>query len=104
MEEYITFISETNIGKNVFNYVHDVPQRMGIPLLLLSFGSIFVGYIFKDMFWAKKDIDINQVRFTDGEVVDAKWVDINEFNNMSKLNQLASNMDFDLDKIKNIKF
>ena len=47
---YITFISETNIGKNVFNYVHDVPQRMGIPLLLLSFGSIFVGYIFKDMF------------------------------------------------------
>lgn len=56
------------------------------------------------MFWAKKDIDINQVRFTDGEVVDAKWVDINEFNNMSKLNQLASNMDFDSDKIKNIKF
>ena len=61
-------------------------------------------HIFKDMFWAKKDIDINLVRLTDGEVVDAKWVDINEFNNMSKLNQLASNMDFDLDKIKNIKF
>ena len=61
-------------------------------------------HIFKDMYWAKKDIDINDVKFTDGEVVDAKWVDINEFNNMSKLNQLASNMDFDLDKINNIKF
>lgn len=61
-------------------------------------------HIFKDMYWAKKDIDINDVKFTDGEVVDAKWVDIKDFNNMNKLNQLASNMDFDLDKINNIKF
>ena len=61
-------------------------------------------HIFKDMFWVKKDIDINEINFTDGEVVDAKWVDINEFNNMNKLNQLASNMDFDLDKINNLKF
>lgn len=60
-------------------------------------------HIFKDMYWAKKDIDINDVKFTDGEVVDAKWVDIKDFNNMNKLNQLASNMDFDLDKINNIK-
>lgn len=61
-------------------------------------------HIFKDMYWAKKDIDINDVKFTDGEVVDAKWVDINEFNNMNELNQLASNMNFDFDKINNIKF
>ena len=61
-------------------------------------------HIFKDMYWAKIDIDINDVKFTDGEVVDAKWVDIKDFNNMNKLNQLASNMDFDLDKINNIKF
>lgn len=61
-------------------------------------------HIFKDMYWAKKDIDINDVKFTDGEVVDAKWVDINEFNDMNRLNQLASNMDFDFDKINNIKF
>lgn len=47
---YITFIGETNINKNIFKYIHDVPKLMGIPLLILSFGSIFVGYIFKDMF------------------------------------------------------
>lgn len=59
-------------------------------------------HTFKDMFWVKKDIDINEVKFTDGEVVDAKWVDINEFNNMNNLNQLSSDMDFDLDKINNL--
>ena len=47
---YITFLNETNISKNIFKYIHDVPLRMGIPLFLLGFGSIFVGYIFKDMF------------------------------------------------------
>jgi NADH-ubiquinone oxidoreductase chain 5 len=56
---YITFLSETNISRNIFKYVHDVPQRMGIPLFILSFGSIFVGYIFKDMFIGIGSIFLN---------------------------------------------
>ena len=28
---------------------HDAPAPMAIPLLLLSFGSIFIGYLTKDM-------------------------------------------------------
>lgn len=47
---YITFLSETNIPKAKVPYIHDVPFFMGLPLFILSLGSIFVGYIFKDMF------------------------------------------------------
>lgn len=61
-------------------------------------------HIFKDMFWIRQDIDINKINFTDGEVINAKWVNINQFKNMNKLNQLASNMDFNLEKINNINF
>ena len=89
--------------------LRELKEELGIEVLDRNLNYVQTlkdddEHIFKDMFWAKKDIDINDVKFTDGEVVDAKWVDINEFNNMNKLNQLASNMNFDLDKINNIKF
>ena len=59
-------------------------------------------HIFKDMFWIKKDIKINDIKLADGEVIDAKWVTIEEFEKMNKLNQLANNMNFNLDNISNI--
>ena len=30
--------------------VHDAPFSLGLPLTILAFGSIFVGYITKDLF------------------------------------------------------
>nr|YP_010508101.1 NADH dehydrogenase subunit 5 [Phytophthora pseudotsugae]UXG56429.1 NADH dehydrogenase subunit 5 [Phytophthora pseudotsugae] len=47
---FFAFLSETNAYKNIIKNAHDVPLEMGIPLGLLAFGSIFIGYIFKDMF------------------------------------------------------
>ena len=47
---FLAFLSETNAYKNVIRNAHDVPVEMGIPLGLLAFGSIFIGYISKDMF------------------------------------------------------
>lgn len=47
---FFAFLTETNAYKNVIKNAHDVPLEMGISLGLLAFGSIFVGYIFKDMF------------------------------------------------------
>lgn len=78
-----------NISKDSLNYVQTLKDDNE--------------HIFKDMFWVKEDIGVNEIKFTDGEVINAKWVDIDEFNNMNQLNQLASNMDFDLEKINNIK-
>lgn len=56
---YLTFITKTNAYKSSVSHTHDAPIIMAIPLMVLAIGSIFVGYIFKDMiiglgtsFWA----------------------------------------------------
>lgn len=46
---YLTFITEPNSSKENFKHAHESPWRMSIPLVILAFGSIFVGYIFRDM-------------------------------------------------------
>jgi proton-translocating NADH-quinone oxidoreductase chain L len=47
---YFSFLSETNAHKNIIKNAHDVPLEMGLPLGLLACGSIFIGYLSKDMF------------------------------------------------------
>lgn len=47
---YLTFYGETNSYKQVIQRAHDAPFIMALPLLVLVVGSIFVGYILKDMF------------------------------------------------------
>ena len=49
---------------------------------------------FKDLWLFKKDIDINQLIFLDGEVVDAKWVTIDEFKELIKENKIIPTIDF----------
>jgi proton-translocating NADH-quinone oxidoreductase chain L len=45
---YLTFLSRTNGKKNVIEGAHELPLTMGVPLLVLSFGSIFWGFLTKD--------------------------------------------------------
>ena len=47
---YLTFYGETNTYRQVVLHAHDAPIKMSIPLIVLVIGSIFVGYLFKDMF------------------------------------------------------
>jgi NADH-ubiquinone oxidoreductase chain 5 len=47
---YLTFIRKNNNSKNVIIHVHESSYVMLIPLIILFFGSIFVGFIFKDLF------------------------------------------------------
>jgi NADH-ubiquinone oxidoreductase chain 5 len=47
---YFVFLSETNSFKNVIKKCHDVSLIMGLPLGILAFGSIFIGFLTKDMF------------------------------------------------------
>ena len=47
---FYAFLSETNSYKNVIKNAHDVSLAMGVPLGLLALGSIFIGYLSKDMF------------------------------------------------------
>jgi len=46
---FLTFINRTKAYKYAIQNSHDLPPIMGYPLMPLVFGSIFVGYLTKDM-------------------------------------------------------
>jgi len=45
---YLTFITNTNANIKTFEGAHESPWQMSVPLVILGFGSIFFGYIFRD--------------------------------------------------------
>lgn len=49
---------------------------------------------FKTLWLFGKDIDIKDVKFTDNEAIDAKWVSIDEFENMYKNKEIIQTVDF----------
>jgi len=46
---YLTFLNKTNTFRVSIENAHDMSKTMGYPLVPLIFGSIFVGYLLKDM-------------------------------------------------------
>jgi NADH:ubiquinone oxidoreductase subunit 5 (subunit L)/multisubunit Na+/H+ antiporter MnhA subunit len=36
--------------KNLLNLMHESPMKMLVPLIILLLGSIFLGFIFRDLF------------------------------------------------------
>lgn len=46
---YLAFLARPNGQKTVIGGAHEVPLSMGIPLIVLSFGSIFWGYLSRDL-------------------------------------------------------
>jgi proton-translocating NADH-quinone oxidoreductase chain L len=46
---YLTFLARPNGLKGVIGHAHELPLSMGIPLVVLSFGGIFWGYLAKDL-------------------------------------------------------
>lgn len=61
---------------------------------------------FKDLWLFRKDIDINDVKFADGEAINAKWVNIDEFMKMYNNGEIVKTVDFgleDYNKALNIK-
>jgi len=47
---YLTFVNSANGYKKHIDAVHDGPILMVFPLIFLSFGSIFVGFVLRDAF------------------------------------------------------
>mmetsp|Transcript_23186 Transcript_23186/g.75568 ORF Transcript_23186/g.75568 Transcript_23186/m.75568 type:complete len:684 (-) Transcript_23186:363-2414(-) len=46
---FLTFLGKSNAPKSSLQHIHDAPTLMGLPLVLLAFGSIFGGFFGKDM-------------------------------------------------------
>lgn len=49
---------------------------------------------FKDLWLFRNDLPINEIKFEDGEVIDAKWVTIDEFLQMKEDKKMISTIDF----------
>jgi NADH-ubiquinone oxidoreductase chain 5 len=47
---FLTFLSEPNGFKPIIIGAHDSPIRMALPLFILTFPSIFIGYLSRDLF------------------------------------------------------
>src|SRR5260370_15577591 len=47
---YLSFIKETQTQKPVANNIHESPALITVPLSILAVGSIFLGYLTKDLF------------------------------------------------------
>jgi NADH-ubiquinone oxidoreductase chain 5 len=47
---YLTFLTSPNGFKPVVKKVHELPKKMAFALLVLCFGSIFLGFFLKDTF------------------------------------------------------
>ena len=46
---YMTFLASGNFPRKFLYSIHEAPVLMMIPLILLGLGSIFIGYLTKDM-------------------------------------------------------
>lgn len=46
---YLTFITSTNVNKVIYRGAEESSLSITFPLLLLAFGSIFVGYLVKEV-------------------------------------------------------
>ena len=49
---------------------------------------------FKDLWLFKKDVNIEEMKFADGEVTEAKWVTIEKFLQIKENNEMISTIDF----------
>nr|YP_009114077.1 NADH dehydrogenase subunit 5 [Hildenbrandia rubra]AHB62140.1 NADH dehydrogenase subunit 5 [Hildenbrandia rubra] len=47
---YMTFLNSTNLSRVYFNKIHDSCFLMLSPLIFLAIGSIFIGFLSKDLF------------------------------------------------------
>jgi NADH-ubiquinone oxidoreductase chain 5 len=46
----LTFLRPVNGSKVAYSHAHESPFPMMFPLIVLSFGSVFIGYLSRDMF------------------------------------------------------
>lgn len=76
----LTFLRPVNGAKAAYEHVHESPFKMALPLFLLSFASIFVGYISRDMFiglgtdfWGNSLFSLPSKQ----PMLEAEWLDSN---------------------------
>ena len=80
--------------------IREIKEELGINLnkeqaILLK--TVKKEHKFKDIYLFYQDIDINDIKFLDDEVMDVKWVSINEYMDMFNNGEIVSNVDLNED-------
>lgn len=80
--------------------IREIKEELGVNLKkenAILIKTAFNGHRFKDIFLFFKDVDIKDIKFSDEEAINAKWVTINEFTKMFDNGEIVSNVDFNKD-------
>ena len=86
---------------SVQGMVREIREELGIVfdetegMLLKVVQNDVVPGDFKDLWLFRKDVDIKDITFSDGEAIDAKWVSIDVFESMHDVGEIKADVDFD---------
>ncbi len=80
--------------------VREIHEELGIILdkekaIYLKTAKNTKNHVFKEIYTYKLDLSIDKINFIDGEVIDVKWVTIDEFMNMFNNGDIVYNVNFD---------
>ena len=83
--------------------VREIQEELGIHLN--KEDGIYIktaksNYRFKDIYLFVKDIEIKDIKFTDKEAIESKWVSIDEFIEMLKNDEFVPTLEFDEEDYK----
>ena len=83
--------------------VREIQEELGITLN--KEDGIYIktaksNYRFKDIYLFVKDIEIKDIKFTDKEAIESKWVSIDEFIEMLKNDEFVPTLEFDEEDYK----
>lgn len=80
--------------------IREIHEELGIKLSkkeAIHLKTVKKEHEFKEIYLFKKDIKLEDIKFTDGETINAKWVDIDEFIKMFNNGEIVYNVDFNND-------
>ncbi len=77
--------------------IREIEEELGVNLekeSAILIKTVFNGHRFKDIFLFFKDVDIKDIKFSDEEVINVKWVTINEFIKMFNNEEIVRSVYF----------
>ncbi len=83
--------------------IRGIEEELGVILEkenAILIKTAFNGHRFKDIFLFFKDINIKDIKFSDEEAINVKWVTINEFTRMFDNGEIVSSVDFNKDEFE----
>ena len=93
---------------SIIGIKRELLEEIGLDISSLN-GKIFKEILsdeyhdIKYIWLFEKDVDIEkEIKFNDGETIDIKFVDINEYEKMLKNNELLKTIDFTIEDFKKL--